>query len=77
MLHAQEEEQRRIARELHDEVGQMLSAVKMELTTGSRSGVATKSSVRSIALSRRPGTGVAWACWGFASVARNCEDQCR
>lgn len=36
LLHAQEEEQRRIARELHDEVGQMLSAVKMELTVASR-----------------------------------------
>jgi signal transduction histidine kinase len=36
LLHAQEDEQRRIARELHDEVGQMLSAVKMELTVASR-----------------------------------------
>jgi signal transduction histidine kinase len=36
LLHAQEEEQRRIARELHDEVGQMLSAVKMELTVADR-----------------------------------------
>jgi signal transduction histidine kinase len=36
LLHAQEEEQRRIARELHDEVGQMLSAVKMELTVAGR-----------------------------------------
>ena len=36
LLHAREEEQRRIARELHDEVGQTLSAVKMELTVASR-----------------------------------------
>jgi signal transduction histidine kinase len=36
LLHAQEEEQRRIARELHDEVGQMLSAIKMELTVAGR-----------------------------------------
>lgn len=36
LLHAQEEEQRRIARELHDEVGQTLSAVKMELTVAGR-----------------------------------------
>jgi len=36
LLSAQEEEQRRIARELHDEVGQMLSAVKMELTVAGR-----------------------------------------
>ena len=36
LLHAQEDEQRRIARELHDEVGQMLSAIKMELTVAGR-----------------------------------------
>jgi signal transduction histidine kinase len=36
LLHAQEEEQRRIARELHDEVGQTLSAIKMELTVAGR-----------------------------------------
>jgi signal transduction histidine kinase len=36
LVHAQEEEQRRIARELHDEVGQMLSAVKMELAVAGR-----------------------------------------
>jgi signal transduction histidine kinase len=36
LLHAREEEQRRIARELHDEVGQMLSAIKMELTVAGR-----------------------------------------
>jgi signal transduction histidine kinase len=35
-VHTQEEEQRRIARELHDEVGQMLSAVKMELAVAAR-----------------------------------------
>ena len=36
LLHAQEDEQRRIARELHDEVGQTLSAVKMELSVAGR-----------------------------------------
>ncbi|MGE0394784.1 MAG: sensor histidine kinase [Vicinamibacterales bacterium] len=31
LLHAQEDERRRVARELHDEVGQLLSAVNLEL----------------------------------------------
>ena len=36
LVQAQEDEQRRIARELHDEVGQALSAVKVELTVAER-----------------------------------------
>jgi signal transduction histidine kinase len=36
LVHAREEEQRRIARELHDEVGQALSAVKVELAVAER-----------------------------------------
>jgi len=35
-VHVQEEEQRRIARELHDEVGQALGAVKVELAVARR-----------------------------------------
>jgi signal transduction histidine kinase len=36
LVQAQEDEQRRIARELHDEVGQALSAVKVQLTVAQR-----------------------------------------
>jgi signal transduction histidine kinase len=36
LVQAQEDEQRRIARELHDEVGQALSAVKVELAVAER-----------------------------------------
>ena len=36
LVHAQEEERRRIARELHDAVGQALSAVKVELLVAER-----------------------------------------
>jgi signal transduction histidine kinase len=36
LLDAQEDERRRIARELHDEVGQLLSAVKVELALAQR-----------------------------------------
>ena len=36
LVEAQEEERRRIARELHDEVGQLLSAVKVELALAQR-----------------------------------------
>jgi two-component system sensor histidine kinase UhpB len=36
LVQVQEDEQRRIARELHDEVGQALSAVKVELTVAER-----------------------------------------
>ena len=37
LVRAQEDERRLIARELHDEVGQALTAVKMQLTAASRS----------------------------------------
>ena len=36
LIHAREEEQRRIARELHDDVGQALSAVKVQLAVAER-----------------------------------------
>src|SRR5262245_43231116 len=36
MIRAQEDERRRIARELHDEVGQALTAIKVELTIAER-----------------------------------------
>ena len=36
LVHAREEEQQRIARELHDEVGQALSAVKVQLAVAER-----------------------------------------
>ena len=36
LVHAREEEQRRIARELHDDVGQALSAVKVQLAVAER-----------------------------------------
>jgi signal transduction histidine kinase len=37
LMQAQEDEQRRIARELHDEIGQALSAIKLELAIAERS----------------------------------------
>ncbi len=36
LVHAQEEERRAIARELHDEIGQALTAIKMELSVAER-----------------------------------------
>ena len=36
MIHVQEDEQRRIAHDLHDAVGQALSAVKLELAVAQR-----------------------------------------
>ena len=41
LMNAQEEERRTIARELHDEVGQVLSAIKVELALAQRSIEAT------------------------------------
>jgi signal transduction histidine kinase len=38
LVHAQEEERRAIARELHDEIGQALTAVKLNLATVERGG---------------------------------------
>lgn len=41
LVHAQEEERRTIARELHDEIGQALTAIKVELAVAERSPAAT------------------------------------
>ena len=38
LVHAQEQERRSIARELHDEVGQALTAIKVELAVAERNG---------------------------------------
>ena len=43
LMQAQEDERRRIARELHDEVGQALSAIKLELAVAERQPLAERS----------------------------------
>jgi signal transduction histidine kinase len=48
LLKAQEEERRTIARELHDEVGQVLTAVKVELSVAQRSVAAMGGTVQAI-----------------------------
>lgn len=49
LVTAQEEERRSIARELHDEVGQVLSAIKVELAVAQRAIEATGGSARVLA----------------------------
>lgn len=44
LINAQEEERRRIARELHDEVGQALTAIKVELAVAQRKIESTRAS---------------------------------
>ncbi len=59
LLHAQEDERRRIARELHDSVGQVLTAVKIELDLEGRAGASAMvaqalQQVRSVSRLLRP-----------------------
>lgn len=48
LIGAQEEERRTIARELHDEVGQVLTAIKVELSVAERSIVASGASAEAL-----------------------------
>lgn len=49
VVEAQEEERRRVARELHDSVNQLLSSVKFRIDTGSDSSAAATTSARPLA----------------------------
>ena len=66
LVRAQEDERRLIARELHDEVGQALTAVKMQLAVASRSVPPTRRPA-----STRPGTSSMPRCSRHAS-SRGC-----
>lgn len=53
VIEAREEERRRIARELHDELGQSLSALKMEIADEARSGARRRNPGRATVLQAR------------------------
>jgi signal transduction histidine kinase len=52
VMHVQEDERRHIARELHDEVGQILTAIKMELAVAQRTMTDAGASPQSLAAAR-------------------------
>jgi signal transduction histidine kinase len=52
LVKAQEEERRTIARELHDEVGQMLMAIKVELSVAQRASGTSSGTVRALDTAR-------------------------
>jgi signal transduction histidine kinase len=56
LVNAQEEERRSIARELHDEIGQILTAVKMELSHAQRQVAAGNRWRWTMPIDYRPGT---------------------